>query len=504
VTHRISTRTALLLALCAVCISNVSASDDSVFSRGKHLFVDDAEIESMRNVTRTLNTPIQVPENPIVKPDQPWESTLTLQPGTVIYDEQEHIFKMWYNSLPTESKPDIQEFMCYATSTDGIHWTKPALNLIEYHGSAANNIFLKWCSWTLSVIKDMREPDPARRYKLAYWVAHDVAKKGVWVAFSADGIHWNLDEHNPVIPGASSGDTFCVMQDPVSGEFWMYHKSAIMPIRKVSRLVSKDFIHWKNDELVLDPDDRDQPDTEFYGLSPFPFGNQYLGLLWVFHTYRQQIDVQLVSSRDGRTWDRSAHRRVFLPLGFMKNDYDGHAFDSEMIMAIAPPVAVNGELWMYYTGYSNKHNANTHEEALLDTYLGQIGVVKLPMDGFCSIDATSEGSVVTRPVHVAGSALHITASTKTIADQDHPFDPTWAQLFTNDRDGVGEVRVELQDEQGKIIPGFSAAECKPITGHIVDGAVAWTSGKNLSALRGQSVRLKFVLQNAKLYSYSTK
>ena len=310
----------------------------------------------MRNVTRSLNTPNPVAENPIVKPDQPWESTLTLQPGTVIYDEQEHIFKMWYNSLPTESKPDIQEFMCYATSTDGIHWIKPALNLVEYHGSKANNIFLTWCSWTLSVIKDMREPDPARRYKLAYWYVHDVSKKGVWVAFSPDGIHWNLDEHNPVIPGASSGDTFCVMQDPVSGEFWMYHKSAIMPIRKVSRMVSKDFVHWKDDQLVLDPDDRDQPDTEFYGLSPFPYGNQYVGLLWVLHTYSQQIDVQLVSSRDGRVWDRSAHRRVFLPLGFMKNDYDGHAFDSEMIMAIAPPVTVHDQLWMYYTGYSNKHN----------------------------------------------------------------------------------------------------------------------------------------------------
>ena len=151
---------------------------------------------------------------PSIKPDQPWEGTLTLQPGTVIYDEDEHIFKMWYNSLPTESKPDIEEFLCYATSQDGIHWTKPALNIVEYHGSKANNIFLKWCSWTLSVIKDMHESDPSKRYKLAYWYVHDLAKKGLWVAFSADGIHWNVYENNPVVPVAASGDTFTVMQEP--------------------------------------------------------------------------------------------------------------------------------------------------------------------------------------------------------------------------------------------------------------------------------------------------
>ena len=283
----------------------------------------------------------------------------------------------------------------------------------------------------------------------------------------------------------------------------MYHKSAIAPLRKMSRLVSEDFIHWKNDELVLEPDELDQPDTEFYGLSPFPYGNQYLGFLWVFHGYQQQIDVQLVSSRDGRRWDRSAHRRVFLPLGFMKNDYNGRAFDSEMIMAIAPAVATHGKLWMYYTGYSNKHNSNTDKVTLDDSYLGQIGVATLGIDGFCSLDATSEGYVVTRPIHLKGSAVHITASTRWFGDQGQTLNPTvWAHLYTNVKDGEGEVRVELQDEQGRTIPGYSAEECNPIKGDLADRAASWSGGKDLSALEGRSVRFKFVLRNASLFSYS--
>jgi len=504
VTKFFPVRLSLLLGLCACSVLTTVGSDNGFFDSGKHLFVDDTEIQSKVNVVRSLSAPVRIPENPIVKPDQPWESTLTLQPGTVIYDEQEHIYKMWYNSLPTRSKPDIEEFICYATSEDGIHWTKPALDLVEYRGSKANNILLTWCSWTLSVIKDLHESDPSKRYKLAYWDAHNVGKKGVRVAFSPDGIHWTEYENNPVIPMASSGDTFCVMQDPVTHQFWMYHKSGIMPVRKVSRLVSEDFIHWKNDELVLEPDALDQTDTEFYGLSPFPYGNQYLGLLWVFHTYSQQIDIQFVSSRDGRTWNRSMHRRVFFPLGFMKNDYDGHAFDSEMIMAIAPPVEVNDEIWMYYTGYSNKHNANTYEEALEDTYLGLIGVAKVPMDDFCFLAATSEGSVVTKPMRITGATMHVTAATKSVGGRDQNFNPVWSQLFTNVKHGEGEVRIEVLDEQGKSIPGFTAADCNPIKGPIADREVTWAGGKSLSTLSGKSVRFKIILRDAEIYSYTVK
>src|ERR1700733_12863414 len=179
-------------------------------------------------------------------------------------------------------------------------------------------------------------------------------------------------KNTPVIRRGGRGDPFSVREDPGTHEFWMYHKSAISSqpasvfggasLRKVARVVSKDFVHWKDDEIVLEPDTLDQPDTEFYGLSPFPYGNQYLGFLWVLHTYSQQIDVQLVSSRDGLAWDRSVHRRVFLPLGFVRNGYNGRGFDSEMIMSIAPPTVKDGKLWMYYSGFNVKHNSTQSEE----------------------------------------------------------------------------------------------------------------------------------------------
>ena len=98
-----------------------------------------------------------------------------------------------------------------------------------------------------------------------------------------------------VIPSAS-----CAILS--SGRYWLYHKTPAEQIRTVSRIASDDFVHWKHSRKVLAPDAYDPPDTQFYGLSAFPYAEQYLGLLWVYHTYAQTMDLQLASSRDGSQW----------------------------------------------------------------------------------------------------------------------------------------------------------------------------------------------------------
>lgn len=147
-TRRLGLRMTMGLPVClGACLAlQLLAKDSTVLNSKTQILVDDLLIERMDNVMRTLNNPNRAVENPVLKPDQDWEGSLILQPGTVLYDEEEHIFKMWYNSLPTASKPDIEEFICYATSKDGIHWTRPQLNLVEFKGSKKNNIVLKWCS----------------------------------------------------------------------------------------------------------------------------------------------------------------------------------------------------------------------------------------------------------------------------------------------------------------------------------------------------------------------
>ena len=278
------------------------------------LFVDDSLIQEMKGVARSLHTPVKARENPVLVADRPWEGGLSLEAGTVLYEADQGIFRMWYNALPAREKPDVEESLCYATSADGVNWKKPNLGLVEFRGSRENNILLMGSNWYHCVLRDDSDPDPARRYKLAYWQTRDRSRCGIWVAFSTDGIHWEPHPNNPVVPCSASGDTFAVMQDPASKHYYLYNKSRIRPLRKVSRMVSSDFVHWKDDRLVLEPDELDASDTEFYSMAVFPYGSQYLGFLRVFHTHSQLMDIQLASSRDGTNWERSARRRVFLPL----------------------------------------------------------------------------------------------------------------------------------------------------------------------------------------------
>jgi len=457
--------------------------------------VDDLLIDRMEGVVKALGRPTKLDANPLIKPDQPWEGYLILQPGTVIYDQEEQIFKMWYNTLPTAAKPDVEQFLCYATSRDGVTWEKPNLGLVEFKGSKANNIFLKWSNWTHSVIKDPHDSDADRRYKMAYWQTEDLSKCGIWVTFSHDGIHWTEHPANPVVPCSATGDTFSVMQDPATKKYLLYHKSIVRPTRKVARLVSDDFVHWRDSQLVVEPDKYDQPDTEFYGMSAFPYGGQQLGLLWVFHTYTQFMDVQLTSSRDGLSWDRSLDRRLFLPLGFMRNGYSGSSFDSGMIWPASAPAIKDDQMWIFYSGFANLHNE------LAEKHTGQIGAAKLRLDGFVSLEATGEGTVVTPPVRFEGSKLTVNAITRSLASDSVGWNPVWKELFTAAPDGQGFIRVEVQDENGGPVPGYTVDDCQPIRGDGVNLKVVWKDGKDLGSLAGRAVRLKFVFGNASLYSF---
>jgi len=479
---------------------------------GTHLFVDDHVVDKMEQVWRTLNRPEKHGENPLIVPDKPWEGYLVLQPGTVIWDDEENIFKMWYNTIGTHEKPYVEDYLCYATSRDGIKWEKPDLGQVEFAGSTKNNIFMKWSGWTHCVVKDKKDPDPSRRYKLAYWQTHERESCGIWAAFSADGKKWTNNPENPVVPCWATGDTFQVTQALDSGQFIMHHKTISRPIRKVSRLVSDDFIHWRNSQQVLHPDKYDPPDTEFYGLSAFPYAGQYLGILWVYHTYTQFMDFQLVSSRDSIHWERSVGRRRFMRLA-PDGGYENDTFDSGMVYPSSNPIVKDGRIWIYYSGFTNVHNAPSFDHD------GKIGLGIMRQDGFVSVDATSEGSVLTKPVKLTGSTLSVNMTSLTEGRLNFKPDSgkkLYSQLFRENPSAQGYIRVEIQDADGNAIPGYEASSCRPIRDNNayqpgswyrigkqgdVYQQVSWEGKSDLSGVRDKTVRLKFLISNAQLYSF---
>lgn len=50
------------------------------------------------------------------------------------------------------------------------------------------------------------------------------------------------------------------------------------------------------------------------------------------------------------------------------------------------------------------------------------------------------------------------------------------------------------------IPGFALDECHQIVGDQIERVIAWKGGSDVSTLAGKAIRLRFVMQDADLYS----
>ena len=160
------------------------------------------------------------------------------------------------------------------------------------------------------------------------------------------------------------------------------------------------------------------------------------------------------------------------------------------------PVIKDGQLWIYYPGFANLHNAPA-----LDHY-GKIGLARLRLDGFCSLDATSQGHILTKPIRFQGSSLFLNAVVHSMAQAGKTPNSTWAGLFSNAPAGEGSIRVEVQDMEGETIPGYEASSCKPLVRDGIRQPVVWKEKKDLAALEDRVIQLKFILTNASLYSFT--
>ena len=66
----------------------------------------------------------------------------------------------------------------------------------------------------------------------------------------------------------------------------------------------------------------------------------------------------------------------------------------------------------------------------------------------------------------------------------------------------GRIEAELV-EKDNILPGFSFADCIPITGDHLWATVRWKGKTDYSELRGKKFQLHFRLTRAKIFAYRT-
>jgi len=66
--------------------------------------------------------------------------------------------------------------------------------------------------------------------------------------------------------------------------------------------------------------------------------------------------------------------------------------------------------------------------------------------------------------------------------------------------GAGSIRVEVQNADGRAVPGFSLEEAEIMFGDSLQQPVLWKGGSDVSRLSGKPVRLRFEVKDADLYS----
>ena len=106
-------------------------------------FLCDERVTEDRWLTERFSVSLQKHSgNPLVVKEHEWEGTGPLMGGSVLYDPEDSIYRMWYgiwDSHKYYNKLPFSYNMCYAESKDGIQWEKPALNVFKHEADPLNN-----------------------------------------------------------------------------------------------------------------------------------------------------------------------------------------------------------------------------------------------------------------------------------------------------------------------------------------------------------------------------
>ena len=468
---------------------------------------DDENIAWQHNLKLTLVSPEKHSANPVVRcgPKGSSDHGHAILYGTVIYDGSK--FRMWYLGMITREleagqAPGWWRPMCYAESADGIVWTKPELGLVDLGGNKRNNICLiegEVESMTLvndfrSVMHDPVDPDPSRRFKVAY-IAHmplDDIRGGmshvgikesrvgaIITAASPDGLRWKIVGDRPVNAG---GERFEVSSLYRFGNFYYASGQLISPWswlsdgRNAGRIMqtyrSPDFRVWSKAKALsmVMPEQLTEPQPAVpelwdgfgrqmhMGVGVWNRGNVMIGLQGIWqgnprdratnakHHDGLKIDLGLAISNDGVRF-----REPIPNFKFLEHGRDGE-WDSIALLQGHAFVNVGDKTMIWYSHWDCEEKFRSQE----------IGLATLRRDGFGYLSR-----------HDVGDPGHCVTSLILAASRSR-------KLFLN-ASGLskdGPITVELLDDRDRPIPGYSGTASARLIADGVRQPIAWPAPAN--------------------------
>ena len=181
--------------------------------------------------------------------------------------------------------------------------------------------------------------------------------------------------------------------------------------------------------------------------------------------FKDCSDAYLMTTRGGNVYDRTFMEAFIRPGIGMKNWVSRSNYPAlNVVQSSAEEMSV----------YVNQDYAQP--TAHLHRY-------SLRLDGFTSLSAPyAGGEMITRPFTFTGHELEINYSTS----------------------AAGEIRFELQDENGAPLPGFTLDDSQRMIGNEISRIILWKNNRDLQSLVSKTVRLKVQMKDTDLYSIRFK
>lgn len=417
-----------------------------------------------------LQTPKKHPDNPVIARGTGPAADSHRLSYTSLFPEDGRL-RAWYTAMKTGGSFK-DHAVGYAESTDGVHWIKPKLDLVE----PGTNLILRG-PITFVVVPD--ETMPGRAYRaLAGFFRADVgtpAAKGqsgatFKVLTSRDGMHWDFDpqpaisvRHFEAYGLFHRNREWWVLGQGVSPYFHLpdgTEHSRVMygfhsPDAVTWDLYPKPLFHYP-----INPHFRDSSLQNHMGAAVWDRGRVLIGLMGQFwpggFSATVHMTVGLAYSHDGTEWQEPFPQTPQLMPG-----PDG-AWDAGCIIFVQRPVSRGDLTYVYYSGFDGG-NAWTSRSA--------IGLATLRRDGFAALaPARDKAQLVTKTV--ARAAAETT-------------------LYLNSR---GRIAVQVLDDY-----------LRPLTAaRTIDADGVRTPALKLKQLNpGTAFRLAFTLEKgAELYAFS--
>lgn len=405
-------------------------------------------------------------------------------------------YKLYYlaaYAILTDRGGPPHSYEAVIESSDGIHWTRPHLNIFEHPELTQNNVVVDHINDGLCVFYDTNPHcPPQEKYKAIGQMLRPEDggyRRELWSRTSPDGYHFSPPRF---ITDQGSFDSLNTLfwQD---GRYICYVRH-LRPdhngegiVRDISVMYSEDFETWTAPCPIRYNDDADY---QMYTNNILPYdraAHRFIGLplrycersewtencdLIASHAIKKLAieldgpraglavtDSLFMTSRDGETWTR--YQEAFLAPG---PEHPDNWIYGDANIAYRFVDSGKDTYYLYIIDFARSYDKPR-----------QMARHEIRKDGFACLMADHiQREIITKPLTFSGSILHLNFETS----------------------AFGSIYVDVLNEDGSpISPGSFE-----IYGNSLDRPIRFPDGTDFAPFAGQTVRLRFKLLEAKLYS----